>query len=169
MLLASWRRRLAFLFKLLYWRLAARVQQAGVGGKNGAHMKGGASVAGACAAWSMAEHGSMTEHDRAGGSAAHGSAGLCRAGQGRAGQSTLDCRKKGTALPERAATRRVEGKDVSSARVWANSRNFGQRGGNLQGVGKRNDALSCVVAISTIIHSAQLIVGKIKLQGRQTQ
>ena len=40
----------------------------------------------------------------------------------------MDCRKKGTALPERAATRRVEGKDVSSARVWANSRNFGQRG-----------------------------------------
>ena len=41
--------------------------------------------------------------------------------------------------------------------------------GNLQGVGERNDALSCVVAISIIIHSAQLIGGKIKLQGRQNR
>ena len=98
--------------------------------------------------------------------AVQGRAGQSRAEQGRA---LWTAGKKGTASPERAATHRVEGKDVSSARVWANSRNFGQRGGNLQGVGKRNDALSCVVAISIIIHSAQLIGGKIKLQGRQNR
>ena len=45
--LASWRRRLASLSKLLYWRLAARVQKAGVGDVT--HMQRGASVAGACA------------------------------------------------------------------------------------------------------------------------
>ena len=63
-----------------------QVQQAGVGGKDGAHMQGGALVSGACAAW---QHGrawsrawqsmeqSVAEHGRAGQSAA---------------ESTLDCR-----------------------------------------------------------------------------
>ena len=54
-----------------------------------------------------------------------GSAVQRTAGQSRA--EHLDCRKKRTASPERAVTRRAEGKDVSSARAWPNLRNFGQR------------------------------------------
>ena len=98
-----------------------------------------------------AQHGSMAEHGAERG----------RAWQGRAWQSvaesTLDCRgKKRTASQskrrrEQAATRRAEGKDVSSARAWPNLRNFGHRRCNLQGVGDGLD--SCEIS-----HKLRLLI-----------
>ena len=101
------------------------------------------------------EHGSK-EH-RAWGMAAWGMAGAVQRMAGQSRAEHLDCRKKRTASPERAATRRAEGKDVSSARAWPNLRNFGQRRGNLEGVSDCCDALHGVGAFAKTIQAAELV------------
>jgi hypothetical protein len=87
-----------------------------------------------------------------------GGQGMAGAGHGRAGQSTLDCRKKKDCVAEQAATRRAEGKDVSSARAWPNLRNFGHRRIALQHIGDGFDALGGVGAMTSVVVGATKLV-----------